>query len=186
MPFSLLKRKAFPFWIVNRRRCFHLIVSPPMITEGSEGLLAGKPGPGENTVDQPSDLNTSAQRERILRSMFVYWSVWGLLMGFVGKALPPGEILSGLIAGGAALLLMEWVHRDRRIVGYDLGFALDLTILFLLPLGLFIYFVRSRGWLRGLGLFGLAAIVFLGLVTSYAIAATIGHGISLLLLHQTQ
>jgi hypothetical protein len=95
-------------------------------------------------------------------------------MGIVGRYVTRSEILNSFIWGGAAWLLMEWVHRDRRSVKFNLGVALDLTVLFIAPIGLLVYFVRSRGWKRGLGRFGYAVIVFCVLLLSFAISWTIG------------
>ncbi len=103
-------------------------------------------------------------------------------MGIVGRYLPRGEILGGLIGSGAALLLIEWVHRDRLILAFNLGVALSFSILFVTPIGLFVYFVKSRGWRRGLKSYGLAVVVFLGLVLSYALGELIGRDVSMLLL----
>lgn len=102
-------------------------------------------------------------------------------MGMAGRFLARTEFLSFLFICGAEFLVLEWVHRDRRIVGYNLGVALDLSVLFVPPVGLFIYFVRSRGWNRGLGSVGRAFLVFGGLVLSCAIAAAVGQVVSLLL-----
>jgi len=138
------------------------------------------------TASRRPDLIDIAQRARVLRSMFLYRSAWGLFIGVIGSFLTKTDLLSFFFICGIEFLVLEWVHSDRRIIGYDLGVVLDLSVLFVTPVGLFIYFVRSRGWKRGLGSFGLAFVVFLGLVITCVMGVAVGQVISLLLFNRVR